>query len=127
MINDNGTVVGIEHIKEIHEASFISIRKNHKNLIENEIIKLVCEDGRKGYKPCAPYKVIHSGAAVEVIPQELLDQLDYGGRMFIPVGKPDHQAIYLVDKDNEGKITYKDVLGVRYGYLTSVENQLRRK
>jgi hypothetical protein len=34
----------------------------------------------------APYQVIHVGAAAPHIPQELIDQLDSPGRMFIPVG-----------------------------------------
>ena len=47
-------------------------KKNHKNLLENESIVLVCDDGRKGYKKYAPDKVIHVGAAAEVIPNELV-------------------------------------------------------
>lgn len=127
MVNDTGKIIGVEHIKEIHERSFECIKKNHKNLIENENIILVCEDGRKGYKKYAPYKVIHVGAAVEVIPNELVEQLDLGGRMFIPAGKIDQQAICLVNKDLNGKVTYQNVLNVRYGLLTSIENQINRK
>ena len=40
MINDNGKVIGVEHIKEIHDRSFECIKKNHKNLLENESITL---------------------------------------------------------------------------------------
>ena len=127
MINDNGKVIGVEHIKEIHERSIECIKKNHKNLLENESIILVCDDGRKGYKKYAPYKVINVGAAAEVIPNELLEQLDFGGRMFIPAGKIGEQAIYLVNKDLNGKITYLKTIGVRYGLLTSIENQLKIK
>ena len=93
MINDTGKIIGIEHIKEIHEKSFECIKKNHKNLIDDGKIILVCDDGRKGYKKYAPYKVIHVGAAVEVIPKELIEQLDLGGRMFIPVGKLEHNLL----------------------------------
>ena len=127
MINDNGKVIGVEHIKEIHDRSIECIKKNHKNLLENESITLVCDDGRKGYKKYAPYKVIHVGAAVEVIPKELEEQLDFGGRMFIPAGKIGEQAIYLVNKDLDGKITYLKTISVRYGLLTSIENQINRK
>ena len=127
MINDNGKVIGVEHIKEIHERSYECIKKNHKNLLENESIVLVCDDGRKGYKKYAPYKVIHVGAAVEVIPNELVEQLDFGGRMFIPAGKIGEQAIYIVNKDLNGNTTYLKTIGVRYGLLTSIENQLKIK
>ena len=127
MINDTGKIIGIEHIKEIHEKSFECIKKNHKNLIDDGKIILVCNDGRKGYKKYAPYKVIHVGAAVEVIPKELIEQLDLGGRMFIPVGKLEQQFINLIDKDLNGKVTFQNVLNVRYGFLTSIEDQLNRK
>jgi protein-L-isoaspartate(D-aspartate) O-methyltransferase len=127
MINDNGKVIGVEHIKEIHDRSIECIKKNHKNLLENESIVLVCDDGRKGYKKYAPYKVIHVGAAAEVIPNELVEQLDFGGRMFIPAGKIGEQAIYLVNKDLNGNTTYLKTIGVRYGLLTSIENQLKIK
>ena len=86
MINDTGIVVGIEHIKELYEFGEKNIQKHHKNLLDSKKIILVNEDGRKGYKAYAPYKVIHVGAAAEEVPKELIDQLDKNGRMFIPVG-----------------------------------------
>ena len=47
--------------------------------------------------------------------------------MFIPAGKIGEQAIYLVNKALDGKITYLKTISVRYGLLTSIENQLNRK
>lgn len=43
-------------------------------------------DGRNGYPELAPYAAIHVGAAAAVTPQPLLDQLEKGGRMVVPVG-----------------------------------------
>ena len=100
MINDTGIVVGIEHIKELYEFGEKNIQKHHKNLLDSKKIILVNEDGRKGYKTYAPYKVIHVGAAAEEVPKELIDQLDKNGRMFIPVGTYD-QWIKVIDKDSK--------------------------
>ena len=68
--------------------------------------------------------MIHVGAAADKIPQDLIDQLDKGGRMFIPVGTWD-QWIKVIDKDNQGNIKEKKVMGVRYVPLTDKEKQLK--
>ena len=124
MMNDSGVVVGIEHIPQLCEKGKKNISKNHKKLIDEKKIVLVCGDGRKGYKEYAPYKAIHVGAAAPEIPQDLIDQLDKGGRMFIPVGTYD-QNIYIVDKDKNGNISKKSIMGVRYVPLTDKDKQLR--
>ena len=123
MINDTGVVVGIEHIESLYEKSKENIYKHHANLIENKKLILLNEDGRKGIKQYAPFKVIHVGAAAPEIPQDLIDQLDNNGRMFIPVGTYD-QWIYLVDKDSNGNITKKKLMGVFYVPLTDKEKQI---
>ena len=124
MIKDSGVVVGIEHIDELYEFGEKNISKHHKNLLESGKIVLVNGDGRKGYEKYAPYKVIHVGAAADDVPQDLINQLDNGGRMFIPVGTWD-QWINVIDKDKNGKITKRKVMGVRYVPLTDKEKQLR--
>ena len=132
MTNYKGFVVGVEHIQELINKSINNIRKNHGDLLDNKKIVFVNSDGRLGCKKFAPYKAIHVGAAVEEIPDELLQQLDYGGRMFIPVGKEKKektdkgQYIYIVDKDMKGNITKKPILPVSYGMLTDVESQLNK-
>ncbi len=126
MTNDTGKVVGIEHIPELYEFGLKNVKKNHSKLIENGKIIFVLGDGRKGCNKYGPYKAIHVGAASEQVPKALIDQLDYGGRIFIPVGKKgETQKIYLVDKDLNGKITYKSILSVCYGMLTDKEIQLK--
>ena len=124
MIKDSGVVVGIEHIDQLYEFGKKNISKHHKNLLESGKIVLVNGDGRKGCEKYAPYKVIHVGAAADDVPQDLINQLDNGGRMFIPVGTWD-QWINVIDKDKNGKITERRVMGVRYVPLTSKEKQLK--
>ena len=124
MMNDSGTVVGIEHIPQLYDKGKNNISKNHKKLLDDKKIVLVCGDGRKGYKEYAPYKAIHVGAAAPEIPKDLVEQLDKGGRMFIPVGTYD-QYIYIVDKDMNGNVSKKKYMGVRYVPLTDKEKQLR--
>ena len=127
MINDSGLVVGIEHIDELYKTSIENISKNHSNLLDSKKIILLNEDGRKGLKKYAPFKVIHVGAAAEHIPEDLIEQLDKNGRMFIPVGgQNEDQWIYLVDKDQNGNISKQKLMCVTYVPLTDKESQLNR-
>ena len=127
MMNDKGTVVGVEHIPELYELGKKNIEKHNKHLIDNKHIILSVSDGRLGYSKNGPYNAIHVGAAAPEIPKSLVEQLCNGGRMFIPVGKPNSsQSIILVDKDNQGKITTKEFIAVSYVPLTSVDNQLNK-
>ena len=126
MMGDKGTTVGIEHIEELCEFAKKNISKNHKNLLDEKKIILIQGDGRLGYKKLGPYNCIHVGAAASELPQPLIDQLAFGGRLVIPVGNQiTGQYIYIYDKDRNGKISRKRELGVRYVPLTSVREQLR--
>jgi protein-L-isoaspartate(D-aspartate) O-methyltransferase len=128
MTNDTGTVIGIEHIHELYELGLKNVKKKHSELIDNKKIIFVEGDGRKGCKEYGPYKAIHVGAASEQVPRALIDQLDYNGRIFIPVGKKgETQEIYLVDKDFMGKVTYRSILSVCYGMLTDIATQLQNQ
>ena len=125
MMEDKGTVVGIEHIEQLNNFAKENISKHHKNLLDENKIILQCGDGRKGYEKLKPYNCIHVGAASEERPQTLIDQLDLGGRLVVPVGKPNEgQYIYIFDKDQNGKVTERKELSVRYVPLTDVDIQL---
>ncbi len=61
-MEDEGHVIGIEHIKELYELSKTNIAKSNSDLLKNKRIVLIEGDGRLGYQPLAPYNVIHVGA-----------------------------------------------------------------
>ena len=127
MINDSGVVIGVEHIDDLYKKSIENISKHHSDLLNNNKVIIFNEDGRKGLKKYAPFKIIHVGAAAEEIPKDLIEQLDNNGRMFIPVGKPNRgQWIYVVDKDQNGIVSYNQIMGVSYDALTDKEKQLSR-
>lgn len=76
-------------------------------------------DGYHGWKEHAPYAGIIVTAAAGHIPPPLLEQLEPGGRMLIPIGTPFvTQQLTLVEKNPEGKITTRRILPVRFVPLT---------
>ncbi|KRX07523.1 hypothetical protein PPERSA_11072 [Pseudocohnilembus persalinus] len=126
MKNKDAVSYGVEHIQELVDQSIENIKKKDKELLDSKKVQIFCGDGRKGLPKYGPYDCIHVGAAPEKIPQELLDQLAKGGRMVIPVGSElAGQEFQVVDKDYNGQITSKSVLGVRYVPLTSREQQIK--
>jgi len=74
-------------------------------------------NGYYGLPEHAPYDSIIVTAACELIPPPLLAQLKSGGRMVIPTGIPEKQALTLVEKSANGKLTTRDVLPVRFSEL----------
>ncbi len=66
-------------------------------------VEVIEGDGTEGYPAAAPYQVILVTAASPKVPQPLLDQLDDGGRMVIPVGDLWHQDLQLLFK-HQGQV-----------------------
>jgi protein-L-isoaspartate(D-aspartate) O-methyltransferase len=68
-------------------------------------IEVICADGSKGYPAAAPYQVILVTAAAPDVPPTLLDQLDDGGRMVIPVGNRLQQNLHLIVRQGNDILT----------------------
>ena len=51
-------------------------------------VKVLAGDGYKGWPEHAPFDSVIVTCAPEHIPQALIDQLQDGGRMIIPIGSP---------------------------------------
>ncbi len=61
-------------------------------------VELICADGRKGWPEGAPYDGIIVAAAAEEVPSALIDQLQEGGRLVIPVGGKWGQSLQTLRK-----------------------------
>jgi len=79
-------------------------------------------DGYSGVDEHAPYDAIIVTAAAGHIPPPLLAQLKPGGRMIIPVGRSGwSQNLILVEKREDGRVTSRDVMAVRFVPLTRAD------
>ncbi len=61
-------------------------------------VEVIHGDGTEGHARAAPFQIILVTAAAPRIPEPLIDQLDEGGRMVIPVGDLMHQELELIFK-----------------------------
>lgn len=72
-----------------------------------ESIRTLFGDGYKGAPRFAPFDKIIITAGAEDIPEELLNQLNIGGMMVIPVGQGDDKTMTRVTKLEDGKYKYE--------------------
>lgn len=98
LVGKNGHVYTVERVEPlVHFA-----RKNLKETGYNSIT-VVLEDGSTGYFKYAPYDRIVVTCAAPYIPKSLLEQLNSGGIMVIPVSRY-FQELIRIKKDSQGNI-----------------------
>lgn len=56
-------------------------------------VRVVDGDGSDGWAAASPYQAIVVGGAVLEVPQALLQELDEGGRLVVPIGSRDAQLV----------------------------------
>jgi protein-L-isoaspartate(D-aspartate) O-methyltransferase len=83
-------------------------------------VKVLVGDGYQGWPDHAPFDGIIVTCAPDHIPQPLVEQLRNGGRMIIPVGPPDNQQLYVLQKQGT-KVEQKAVLPVRFVPMTRAQ------
>ena len=75
-------------------------RENLRQLSINNV-SLRHADGWRGWRSQAPFQGILVAAAPVEIPRELLEQLDQGGRLVIPVGAGREQSLLCITRDGD--------------------------
>ena len=67
-------------------------------------VSILVGDGTLGWRAYAPYAAIVVAAASPDVPQPLMEQLGPGGRMLLPLGTRDTQALTLVTAGDGGPV-----------------------
>ena len=110
-------VYTVERVRELGEAAARRLQSLGYHNIETRI-----GDGYAGWPEHSPYDGIIVTAAAPYIPPALVEQLAPGGRLVIPVGEMyGHQELLLVQKDADGTLHQKDILGVAFVPLVGKE------
>lgn len=94
----SGTVYTIERIEELQKRA-----EERLEQLDFQNIHYKLGDGSEGWEEHAPFDRIMVTAAASEVPRELLEQLNGGGKMVIPVGNSFSQELRLIEKDPDGK------------------------
>ena len=94
LIGAEGRVYTVERLDLLVDFSTRNLREaGYKNVV------VVSGDGTLGLPEYAPFNKICVTCAAPAVPPPLLEQLETGGRMVIPIGRY-IQELYLVEKKN---------------------------
>ena len=111
-------IAGAVYTIEIVEPLAREAAERLKNLGYRNVVTKA-GDGYQGWAEHAPFDAIMVTAAPREVPQPLIDQLKPGGRLVVPVGgQLGGQTLLVLQKQPDGKITRREVLGVRFVPLT---------
>ncbi|KAL6054631.1 Protein-L-isoaspartate O-methyltransferase 2 [Balamuthia mandrillaris] len=121
MVGETGKVIGIDRLGHLVRWSTKNLKKDCPLFLESGRVDLKEGDGWTGEPADAPFDCIHVGAAAATLPEALVQQLKNGGRLVIPVGESE-QTLLQVDKDKNGNVTTKKIMGVRYVPLVKESN-----
>ena len=122
IVGAEGNIIGIECIPELQDMAVKNVSKYNflvsylRRLadgagIAQNIVKIVCADGSKGYSKEAPYDRIIAGAAAKGnIPIAWRKQLKIGGRIVAPV----ENSIIVIDKIGKNKYSEREHFGFSF-------------
>ncbi len=74
-------------------------------------VKIKVGDGTTGWKEEAPFSGIIVTAGVDKVPPPLIEQLEIGGRIVIPLGNRFSQTLTKIEKLSQGRIREERICG----------------
>jgi protein-L-isoaspartate(D-aspartate) O-methyltransferase len=107
-----------EIVEEVYTIEIIEkLGKKARKTLETlgyKHIHVKIGDGYKGWPEMAPFDAIIVTCAPEQIPKALIEQLNEGGRMIIPVGRVGAIQRLVRAVKKKGKLETKEVMPVRF-------------
>jgi len=105
-----GQVYSVELVEDLSMRAGETLAK-----LNYSDVRLKVGNGRDGWADHAPYQAIMVTAAGQDVPGKLVEQLDRGGRMIIPVGpEGGPQNLILITKDQTGSLSDEAILPVAF-------------
>ncbi len=102
------TVYSVECLAELSEKTQVTLRQLGLNNVAYAI-----RDGTLGWPEQAPYQRIIVTAGAPDIPAPLLDQVQVGGKMILPIGNYKEQQLVLIERKNNRFVEFP-LIGCRF-------------
>ena len=83
-------------------ASFVPLARQRLEALGRYNVLIKVGDGTIGWSEHAPYDAILVTAAAPRIPRPLIEQLKVGGRLVLPIGAEESQALIRIRRDEAG-------------------------
>jgi protein-L-isoaspartate(D-aspartate) O-methyltransferase len=111
-------------VKHVHTVEIISkLAQSAREVLSQlgyENVEVVAANGSIGWKVGAPYDAIIVAAASPTVPSPLVEQLQEGGRLVLPVGDLFSQELLRVRKQR-GKVVTENLGGCAFVPLVGQE------
>jgi protein-L-isoaspartate(D-aspartate) O-methyltransferase len=111
-----GHVYAMERIPELCDEA-----RDRLHTLGYSQVEVKCGDGTLGWSEHAPYQAIVCAASGPRVPQALLDQLDIGGRLVMPVENARGQKLVRVMRVSREEYITSDLGAVRFVPLIGKE------
>jgi protein-L-isoaspartate(D-aspartate) O-methyltransferase len=111
-----GKVYSVEVVDELAQQAKQRLERQGCGNVEVKIA-----NGYYGWSEHAPFDKIVMAAAPDLIPPPLLQQLKAGGKMVAPAGLSEAQQLMLIEKDEGGRVSMREILPVRFSQLEEPE------
>jgi protein-L-isoaspartate(D-aspartate) O-methyltransferase len=119
----SGLVAKVYTIEIVEALGRAADRRLHSMKYEN--IEVRVGDGYQGWPEHAPFDKIIVTCSPEEVPQPLIDQLQEGGKMIIPLGERYEQAFHLLEK-KQGRLVRTQLLPVLFVPMTGISESARK-
>ena len=88
-------------------AALLAKARKHFRELRMPNVRLRHGDGQTGMPEVAPFDAIVMTAAATHVPRELMDQLEVGGRMILPIAHGREQRLCVIERSQHGYIEKK--------------------
>ena len=116
-------------VKDVYTIEIVeALGKNAANLLNEQRYDNVhprIGDGYKGWPEHAPFDKIIVTCSPDNVPQPLIDQLQDGGKMIIPLGDRYEQMFYLFEK-KDSQLTKKKLTPTYFVPMTGISEEERK-